>query len=164
MDFLSNHWGNISSVIGVVVSVVGLAWAIREASRARSAAQSAEQAAIEARNSIGHRLAATDLQRAIGLIQRLKSLHREGYWEAALEQYQSLRAIISNITARRPDLNPEIHQLLASARENISEMEDHVETQVSRELEPDNLNVLNRQLNTIQSNLERISSSIEFGE
>lgn len=164
MDFFLDHWGSVFSVIGVVVSVVGLAWAIREARRARSAAQSAEQATIETRNSIGHHLVAMDLERAVGLIQRLKFLHREGYWEAALEQYQSLRAIISNITARHPDLGLEIHELLSSAREDISEMEDSVGMRVSRDLEPDNLDILNRQLNTIQSNLEQISSTMEFGE
>ncbi len=164
MEFFSNHWGSLFSVIGVAVSVIGLAWAILEARRARSAAELAERATIETRNRIGRHLAATDLERAVGLIQRLKLLHRERRWEAALEQYQSLRVIISNIAARHPDLNPEIHDLLSSAREEISEMEDHVEMQVSQELEPDNLNILNRQLNTIQSNLERISSTMEFGE
>lgn len=164
MDFFLDHWGSVFSVIGVVVSVVGLAWAIREARRARSAAQSAEQATIETRNRIARHLVTTDLERAVGLIQRLKLLHREGHWEAALEQYQSLRAIISNITARHPDLEPEIHELLSSAREDISEMEDSVGMRVSRDLEPDNLDVLSRQLNTIQSNLERISSTMEFGE
>ena len=97
MDFFLDHWGSIFSVIGVVVSAGGLSWAIFEARGAKSAA-------IETRDSIGRHLVATDLARAIGLIQRLKFLHREGYWEAALEQYQTLRAIISDIIPSLSDM------------------------------------------------------------
>ncbi|MCY4653063.1 MAG: hypothetical protein OXC95_07855 [Dehalococcoidia bacterium] len=164
MDFLSDHWGSVFSVIGVVVSVVGLAWAILEAHSAKSAAQAAEQATVETRDSIGRYLAATDLARAIGLIQRLKLLHRESRWEAALEQYQAVRAIISSIAARHPDLETETKRLLALAREQISVMEDYVETQVSRSLEPDDMGRLNRQLNQIQSHLEDTSSTMDLGD
>ncbi len=149
MEFFLDHWGSISSFIGVVVSVIGLAWAIREARRARSAAQSAERATIETRNSIGHRLAATDLERAIGLIQRLKFLHREGYWEAALEQYQTLRAIISDIISRYPELEVEVREGLTRARMSLSEMENSVEGYVWQRPEDADLTSLNGYLANI---------------
>ena len=162
MDFISDHWGNISSFIGVVVSVVGLAWAIREARRARSAAQSAEQATIETRDSIGRHLVTIDLERAVGLIQRLKLLHRDNHWEAALEQYQALRAMISDIIARYPELQPGIREQLNSSRVALSEMENRVEEHVIRcTVHPDGIS-MNENLNEIQGDLEDIASAMEF--
>ena len=163
MDFLSDHWGNISSFIGVVVSVVGLAWAIREARRARKAAQSAERATIETRDSIGRHRVTIDLERAVSLIQRLKLLHNANRWEAALEQYQTLRAIISDIIARYPELNVEVRGRLIEARASISEMGNSVEEQISQTSQLDNWHRLNQSLNKIQSDLEEIASTMEFG-
>lgn len=163
MDFFLDHWGNIFSVIGVVVSVVGLSWAILEAHRARSAAQSAERATIETRDSIGRHLVTIDLERAVSLIQRLKLLHNANRWEAALEQYQTLRAIISDIIARYPELNVEVRGRLIEARASISEMENSVEEQISQTSQLDNWHRLNQSLNKIQSDLEEIASTMEFG-
>ena len=162
MEFFLDHWGSLFSVIGVAVSVIGLAWAIREARRARSAAQSAERATVETRDSIGRHLVATDLARAVGLIQRLKLLHRESRWEAALEQYQSLRSMISDIVARYPDLAPEVRERLNSSRVELSELENRVEEQVFRDAGSADWISMNESLNEIQSGLEDIASAMEF--
>ena len=163
MDFLSDHWGNIFSVIGVVVSVVGLAWAILEAQGAKSAAQAAEQATIETRDSIGRHLVTIDLERAVSLIQRLKLLHRESRWEGALEQYHPLRAIISDIVSRYPELEVEVREDLTRARTSLSHMENSVESYRQRPEDAD-FTSLNIRLNDIQSDLEGIASAMEFGE
>ena len=163
-DFLTEHYGNLFSIIGVVVSAAGLAWAVIEARRARSAARSAERATIETRDNIGRHLLAIDLERAVSLIQRLKLLHSAGLWEAALEQYQVLRAMISVIDARYPGENPERRERLFEARAIIRQMENHVGSQVHEELGADYQAVLNSQLNDIQSDLEDMSSAMGFSD
>ncbi len=157
MGFFLDHWGSIFSVIGVVVSACGLSWAIFEAHGAKSAA-------IETRDSIGRHLVATDLERAIGLIQRLKLLHDTSRWEAALEQYQALRAIISDIVARYPDLEPEISERLTTARRLMRLMEDYARGRENDGLGTDERIQLNKSLNEIQSDPEGIASAMEFGE
>ena len=164
MEFFLDHWGDIFSVIGVVVSMVGLFWAVREAKGARSAASAAEKATIETKDSIGRHLVTIDLQRAVGLIQRLKLLHSANRWDAALEQYQSLRAIISDIIARYPELDTEIRRRLSLARHQIRRMEDLVEDSAGQGLETDEWAPLNHRLNEIQSDLESIASTMEFGD
>ncbi len=159
-----DHWGSVFSVIGVIISVIGLAWAIREAHGARSAARSAERVTIETRNSVRRHLVTIDLQRAIGLIQRLKFLHREGYWEAALEQYQTIRVIISDVIARYPELEVEVRERLTRARMSLSEMENSVEGHMRQRSGDADLTSLNERLNEIQSDLESIASAMEFGE
>lgn len=171
VEFFLDRWGDLFSVIGVFVSAVGLWLAFREARRARreaqnarSAAIAAEKATIETRNRIGRHLVTIDLQRAVGLIQRLKLLHSANRWDAALEQYQSLRAIISDIIARYPELDTGIRRRLSLARHQIRRMEDLVEDSADQGLETDEWVPLNHSLNEIQSDLESIASTMEFGE
>jgi hypothetical protein len=66
-EFWSLNWGDVATVVGVVVSLVGLCWAIKEARGARSASEAAQKAAREAAGQIARHLQTVDLERAIGL-------------------------------------------------------------------------------------------------
>ena len=163
MGFLADHWGDLSSVAGVIVSLIGLTWAVVAARDARSAAQAAEEATNETKDSIGRHLLAIELERAINLIQRLKLLHSASRLEASLEQYQALRAMISAIVARYPKDESGFRERLSNARESISAMEEYVEARVRQGLKADDVIVLNQQLNALQSVLEDMSSAIDIG-
>ena len=163
MDFLSDHWGGLASVIGVVVSVIGLAWAIIEASRARSAAQSAEQIAeevkLEAFENTKRHLLMVDIERAIDLIQRLKLLHIIGRWDAALEQYQALRRLITSIVPRCPELETGLISRLSAARFVIRDMENAVASPRPEGLTAGVKATLTQRLNDIQGDLEDIATT-----
>ena len=75
MAFWSITWGDIATVVGVIVSLFGLCWAIKVAMGARSASKAAAASASETRERIENHLQAADLQRAIGLIEHIKNLH-----------------------------------------------------------------------------------------
>ena len=164
MDFLSDHWGGLASVIGVVVSVIGLAWAIIEASRARSAAQSAEQIAeevkLEAFENTKRHLLMVDIERAIDLIQRLKLLHIIGRWDAALEQYQALRWLVSSIIPRCPELEDELRGRLSGARLVIRDIENTVASPGRPGLNARVEARFTRRLNEIQSDLEDVATEV----
>ena len=163
MEYLADNWGSLASVTGVVVSLAGLAWAIIEARGARSASLAARAAANETRSDIARYLQAVDLQRAIALIQRIKLLHDTGRWDAALEQYQSLREMLSYIIARCPESQAGIRDRLDSARIDVTEMENLVAEHVGQVgAEPDTA-LLYRILNRIQSDLEELASDLGFG-
>ena len=164
VDFLIHNWGNVSSVAGVIVSAVGLVWAVTAALGARSAARAAQQATVEARDSIGRHLLVVDLQKAVDLIQRLKLLHGIGRWEAALEQYQALRVMISVIIAHYPRREADFPHTLTRAGILIRMMEDYVDSRTAHGLEIDNQTGLNEQLNEIQSNLEDMASAMRLGD
>ena len=80
--------------------MIALGWKIKEARGARSASEAAKAAAGDAREQIARHLQAVDLQRAMGLIERIKTLHDNDRWEASTEHYQTLRAMISDVIAR----------------------------------------------------------------
>ena len=159
MEFIQNHWGGLASVLGLLVSLIGLAWAIREARGAKSAA-------LETRERIGRHLVIVDLERAVALIQRVKLLHDTGRWEGALEQYQPLRDMLSAILARYPDENMDRdrRQRLTSARNVVSTVEVQVESQLSQGLTPETQENLHRLLNRIQADLEDMANSIGLGD
>lgn len=163
MEFFFGHWGDLSSVAGVIVSFIGLTWAVIAARGARSSAEAAKEASDETRDSIGRHLLAIDLERAINLIQRLKSLHRDGRWEVALEQYQVLRAMISAIVAHSPECETKLRERLSNARTLFREVEEYVETRAEQGLGTADITKLNGQLNDVQTDLEDLSSRMGLG-
>ena len=96
-EFWSVTWSDVFAVVGTLVALGGLVWVIKEASGARTASEAAESAANEARDQITYHLQAVDLQRAIGLIERVKTLHDNSRWEASTEHYQTLRHMLSDV-------------------------------------------------------------------
>ena len=164
MEFVTGNWGGLVSVVGLAVSVVGLIWAIVVARGARSASQAAHKAAREAVGQIARHLQTVDLERAIGLIQRIKLLHDIAWWEAAMEQYQALRAMLSDIIARCPEGHTERRQRLNTARMRVRSMENLVRERINQSIGDTERANLNRELNEIQSDLEELASELGFGD
>ena len=116
MEFLADNWGSLASVTGVVVSLAGIALSIILAQGAPVDSQAERVAANKTRLDIDRYWQALYLQRAIALIQRIKLLHDTGRWDAALEQYQPLRELLSYIIACCPESQAGIRARLVAAR------------------------------------------------
>lgn len=165
MEALLVSAGSWASISGAAISTIGLIATVIVAWGARSASRAARAAAIAASNSIERHLQAVDIERAIALIQRIKLLHDIARWEAAMEQYQALRMMLSGIIARTPEEQPEVRDRLGTARERVRRMEDFIrEEQVSLNVADSNRANLNRELNEIQSDLEELASDLGFGD
>ena len=164
MEFWSATWGDVATVVGIIVSLGAIVWAIKEARGARSASQAAEAAASETRDQIQRHLQTVDLHRAIGLIERIKTLHDNDRWEAAREHYQALRAMLSDVIARCPENQTEVREKLATARTIIRDTENFVRERIGKAIEDRDRSQLNQSLNDIQSDLEELASVIGFGD
>ena len=162
MDFWSTTWGDIATLVGIIISIGGITWAIIEASGARTASEAAEDAAKDARDQIAHHLQTADLHRAIGLIERIKTLHTNDRWEASIELYQSLRAMLSDVIARSPENLIDVREKLATARTTVRTMEDSVRDRDNGAVSKRERSRFNGTLNEIQSNLEELASSVGF--
>ena len=160
LQFLQDNWGDLSSVLGVVVSTVGLVWAVRVAGGARSAAQEAEKAARKTTDRIGREMVVADLASAVALIQRLKLLHRDARWDAALEQYQALRSMLASILYRHTDMETVRRNQLVEARTQVSVMEQLIEQYPTKDVPEAYRMTFNEQLNRIQTALEDVESSL----
>ena len=164
MDFWSVTWGDVAAIAGIIVSLGGLGWAIKEARGARSASEAANAAASETRDQIARHLQTVDLQRAIGLIERIKTLHGNDRWEASTELYQSLREMLSDVIARCPENQTDVRGKLVAARTVVRDMENFVRQRVSRDITDLDRFQWNQNLNEIQSGLEELASKVGFGD
>lgn len=163
IPFWSVTWGDVATVAGIIVSLGGLSWAIMEAQGARSASEAAKAAASATRDQIARYLQAADLQRAIGLIERIKTLHDNGRWEASREHYQPLRAMLSDVIARCPEDQAVVREKLATARTIVGDVEDFVRGRVGSAISERDRSRLNQSLSHIQSDLEELASNVTFG-
>ena len=120
-------------------------------------------AANETRNDIARHLQAVDLERAIALIQRIKLLHDIGRWEAAMEQYQLLRSMLSHIIARSSESQSGLRAGLANARTAVTGIENFVEERIGHDIEASDRSRLNRRLNRIQGDLEELAGGMGLG-
>ena len=123
-------------------------------------------AASDTSSQIARYLQTVDLQRAIGLIQRIKTLHDNDRWEASRELYQSLREMLSDIITRCPDEQADVRKKLMAARTTVSKTEESVRRRVSStQAVSDTIrSQFNKKLNGIQSDLEELASSVGFGD
>ena len=151
MEFISENWGSLASALGLLVSAVGLTWAIRTARGARTAAQAAEKATSETRRAFHRYLTTVDIERANARIEYVKNLHRDGRWEAALAWYQELRTMLYDIRARLLS-EAESDDSISLAVAHILDIEFSVDQTIQAGLRPDAA-ALNQILSEIQAAL-----------
>ena len=168
MDYL---YDNLVGVAGLIATVIGLWLAIRQIGRARKAARAAEDAAsaaekasVETQDAIHGVLTISDLQRGIGYVQQIKSLHRDEKWETCLHMYQVLRSSLADIRARLPDPAARDRVALQGAINQVRVIEDTVDTAVLDGDKPAGAEKFNSALNTIQVKLEEMVSSAQAQE
>ena len=68
--------GDLASIAGLVIALVGFAITIWNVLASKKAAQRAEQAALDARRAIGFFDAVTELSAAISVLEEIRRLHR----------------------------------------------------------------------------------------
>ena len=168
MDYL---YDNLVGVAGLIATVIGLGIAIRQIGRARKAAKAAEGAASaarrasdETRSAIHGVLTISDLQRVIGYVQQIKSLHRDQKWETCLHVYQVLRSSLADIRARLPEPAAQYRLTLRESIDQMRSIEDTVNAAVLAGDEPAGVEKFNSALNTIQVKLEGMVSSAQVQE
>ena len=154
---------------GLAASIVGLIFAYlanQAAKSAEAAATSAEDAAqsarMEAQRALTRDLSSVDIERAIALINRLKELHRQGNWGAALSLYQDLRRTLSEIRASLTTDLDEFRHKINEAVPQVTTMEDQVSWAEYESTGLENAPELSAILNAIQQDLETLQTNVTY--
>lgn len=155
MEYLAENWGGFVGVLGVIVSAAGLWYAVL----ARRAARSAEGAANDARRALSRKLSSVEIERAVALIDRVKGLHRQSYWDRALELYPELRRALTEIHASMPEDLDAIRDIVLESVSWVIAIEHIVSRALYANTEPDDAAGLDDALTRIQQNLETLQSS-----
>lgn len=124
---VSNHVGDLASIAGVMISVVGFIATLRNVVSSRAAAERAELAAKAARDSIKLFDVAVDFSSAISILDEIKRLHRIHQWASLPERYSAVRKILITIKVSQPDLSDYQKDTIQKALTNVSGLEQAVE-------------------------------------
>jgi hypothetical protein len=92
VDFLARHWGDLTSLVGLAVTI----WF---AVRAKHAAEQARDAAQQVKDRISSLDTVAALSAAVETLEQLKGLHRIRAWDLVFNRYSSLRRHLVTIEA-----------------------------------------------------------------
>ncbi len=154
--------GNIASILGVIISLIGFFLTIQNVLKSKTAAQAAEEAVQRVREDIQRINAVTELSEAISTMGEIKRLHREKAWNTLPDRYSDLRAALVNIRTVSQDLSTQHKSHLQNAIVHFSEMEKQVETALTRKKQ-ESLNVpkFNEIVSKQMDNLREIFAQIQ---
>jgi hypothetical protein len=129
-----NHLGDVASIAGVLISIIGFLVTLIQLTRSRRAAEAAKIAAVTTRQSLAYIGAISDFASAIEILEEIKRYHRSGMIQPLPDRYMALRKIL--VTARAghgdmPGLTTDQLTIIQSALLNLSKAEELIDRTLS---------------------------------
>jgi cell division protein FtsX len=124
---VDNHLGDIASVIGILISLIGFFITIWNVIKSRKAAQKAEEIVQKVREDISKIETIEEFSKAIATIDEIKRLNRDGAWPILPERYSALRKSLISIKISNPNMPENDKVILSNALRHTSNMEDQIE-------------------------------------
>ena len=90
-----NNLGDLASLAGVIIAVVGFGLTLKNVYRSKAAATRAEEAAKETRDSIRLFDTVSEFAEAISTMDEIKRLHRQSAWVILPDRYATLRKLLA---------------------------------------------------------------------
>ena len=119
--------GSVASIVGLLVALLGLGFALLQLSRLRGETRAARDAAEETRRLQRRDLAGTDLTRLNERIQGLVEMHRSGDRGRALDRYPEIQRLLIAIRRQHPNLSAEHRHQLQEAVATLRNMQGALE-------------------------------------
>jgi hypothetical protein len=165
-SILEAHWGDIASVVGVFISLIGFAITIWNVIRSKNAAQKAREAVDNVRETILRSDTIVDFSAVITTMEEIKRLHRTGNWIILPDRYSSLKRKLVKIRSTNPDLSDDYKTALQNAIQHFSNIEQKVERALASKKSPPNVAKLNEivsaQLDTLNEVLTAIMRDVRM--
>jgi hypothetical protein len=128
MQWLTDYYiGDLASLPGVAISIVGFLVTVWNVRRSKSAAERAELAANDARRMIRGYEALSDFSAAIAIMEEIKRFHRIGQIDPLLDRYAALRKVPIEVRKMSPSVNQAMDQTIQSAITTLGTIESVVE-------------------------------------
>lgn len=137
---------DLISAIGVVLTLIGLAFSIYEARRARIASIDAKEAAELAREASLRSAAVIDLSHLIKALSELKTLHRACALEVLPGRYEALRLSVISLRQVSFFSNNDAQKALQSLISRLTGVERLIDQGISVEKFMDGVPRLNSQI------------------
>lgn len=128
---VDHHWGDVASVLEVIIAVIGFIVTIVSVMRSKKAAQRAEQAALKVRDDILKVNTIAEFSAAIVTMDEIKRLHRENAWIVLPDRYSALKKTLISIRSANPDMSNNHKTVFQSAIQHFSNFEKQIETVIA---------------------------------
>jgi phage shock protein A len=129
-----SHWGNISSIVGVALSLLGLGVSVggfiltlRSVAKSKQAAEDAKHAAEKAQSEILRSDTMIELASAMAAMEEIKRLQRQQAWPLLPDRYSALRNALTMIRATRPGLSEDHKAAIHGAIEQFRSIETKID-------------------------------------
>lgn len=136
-------WGNLASVIGMGLTLIGFILTIAGVWRSKSAAEGAQRAAETTRASLAQYDAVADLTAATGLMDEIKRLQRLRAWSVLPDRYAELRRKLVALKSSAAQLTDAQRQVFQGTIEKFADLERRIERSVATGTTPPNPAKLN---------------------
>jgi hypothetical protein len=158
---LSDPWGNLASVIGLVTSVIGFILIIWGVIAAKNAAEKAEAAANNAKRRILKSQAVEDCTRAILLMGQIKSMYLNSEWKNVLSKYTELQSTLVELTNNDIGLSPQEVDFIMNATTLFGQMESRIVRVVLNGKPPPDVGKAHDTIQRNINDLQRIAITIK---
>jgi hypothetical protein len=122
-----SNWGNVTSVIGVLISVVGFVYTVLLAREAVVASKAARKAADEAKKSVYNFDCIVQLTNAISLLEQIKESHRKSEWVQLPRLYSETRGSLVTLTGGVSRLDGVQKNVVASVLVHLNDIDEKIE-------------------------------------
>lgn len=153
--------GDLSSMLGVLISVVGFVVTVWNVLRSKAAAVQAREAAEEARRAVGYADVLAKVPRAVSLIEEIKRLHREQSMSLLVERYAHLRTTLIEVAASIDTLTSSENWLLQKAIQQLETMEGVADRYLQQGHGNLDVTSLNEYLNRLSRGLIEMQVSLQ---
>jgi hypothetical protein len=97
LSYLKEHYGDIASVVALLITLVGFYFTIRNTKRAKEAAEDARRAARETMARIGSQLLSNEIAASLQLVREVDAACRERSWNIAAYRCDEVRTRLARL-------------------------------------------------------------------
>ena len=151
-----NLAGDLASVIGVIIALVGFGITIRNVGKAKLAADRAEFAANETLERVRYVDTVQNLSRAISIIEEILRLNRTGEWKVLLDRHLIFRGILIEVRGSATNLNDVHKAIIQDGITHSSSISNRIEVALHGNAQPTDIPRMNRILSKQVENLRDI--------
>lgn len=127
MDLNFGFWGDLASIAGLAVSVVGFKFTLDGIKKTKEAAEAAQAAAEAARSRMLLLDAISQISEVIASLDGISRMHLSGAWPALPEHYERARQSLVAFRATKPNLSKNSAKALQFATQTLASIKGDVE-------------------------------------
>lgn len=165
-NFVSaNHLGDYSSIIGLIITLIGFLITIITLNKTKKASEIATKAVKAIQHDLKKIDTVTNLSSVLTEMEEIKRLHREKNYSQLLDKYSKLRVSLISVKSSNPALTEEDSTILQGAITQLKASEKiidkHLHTNVNSQ--PDNVKLnglISNHIDKLQEVLIRVKSKV----